>query len=117
MDAQRYNEAIARYSAALSLNSPSPQGILIKRSKAHVAIGSWKQAVDDANQVRHFSSWKSILLTHCHQVIALDPLSPWGYEMKHAALHKAGDFNNAANALETMLSKIAQSPDPVIRRE
>ena len=57
------------------------------------------------------------LSTHHHQVITLDPLSPWGYEMKHAALHKAGDFGNAVDALETMLSKIAQSPDADIRRE
>ena len=51
-------------------------------------------------------------LTHRHQVIALDQLSPRGYEMKHAVLHKAGDFDNSVDALETMLSKIAQSPDP-----
>ena len=54
MDAQRYDEAISYYSTALSLNPPSPQGILIKRSKARVATRSWKQAVDDANQVRNF---------------------------------------------------------------
>ena len=118
MDAQRYNEAISHYSTALSLNLPSPQGILAKRSKALLATGSWKQALDDANQVHHFfATWRSILLTHHHQVITLTPLSPRGYEMKHAALHKAGDFDNAADALETMLSKIAESPDPVVRRE
>ena len=54
VDARRYDEAISLYSTALSLNLPSPQGILIKRSKAHVATGSWKQAVDDANRVHHF---------------------------------------------------------------
>ena len=54
MDAQRYNEAISHYSTALSLNFPSPQSVLIKRSKALLATGSWKQALDDANQVRHF---------------------------------------------------------------
>ena len=54
MDAQRYDEAISHYSTALSLNPPSIQGILIKRSKARVATGSWKQALDDANQVHHF---------------------------------------------------------------
>jgi hypothetical protein len=54
MDAQRYNEAISHYSTALSLNSPSPHGILIKRSKACIATGSWNQALDDANQVHHF---------------------------------------------------------------
>ena len=66
MDAQRYDEAISRYSTALSLNPPSPQGILIKRSEAHVATGSWKQAIDDANQVHHF---------HLMEVDLVDPLS------------------------------------------
>ena len=56
-------------------------------------------------------------MTHCHQVIALDPFSPWGYEMKHVILHNAGDFDNAVGALEAMLLAVAQSPDPVIRRE
>jgi hypothetical protein len=55
VDAQRYDEAISHYSTALSLNFPFPQGVLIKRSKARVATGSWKQAVDDANQVHYFS--------------------------------------------------------------
>ena len=64
-----------------------------------------------------FTSWRSILLTYHHQVITLDPLSPWGYKMKHAALHKAGDFDNAVDALETMLLKISKSPDPEIRGE
>ena len=53
-DAQRYDEAISCYSIALSLDSPSPPGILIKRSKARVATGSWEQALDDANQVHRF---------------------------------------------------------------
>jgi hypothetical protein len=37
--------------------------------------------------------------------------------MKYAALHKAGDFDNAIDALETLFSKIVQSSDPDIRRE
>ena len=37
--------------------------------------------------------------------------------MKHAAFHMAGEFDNAVDAVETMLSKIVQSPDPDIRRE
>ena len=37
--------------------------------------------------------------------------------MKYEALHKAGDFDSALDALETMRSKIAQSRDPDIRRE
>jgi hypothetical protein len=51
VDAQRYHEAISYYSTSLSINSPAPQGILLKRSKARLAAGSWKQAVDDANEV------------------------------------------------------------------
>ena len=54
------------------------------------------------------------MLKHDHQVITLDPLSPQGYEMKHEAFHKAGDFRSAIDALETMLSKIVESPDPDI---
>jgi hypothetical protein len=68
-------------------------------------------------QTRYIASQSSFLSTHHHQVITLDPLSPWGYEMKHAALHKAGDFVNAVDVLETMLSKIAQSPDLDTSRE
>ena len=47
-----------------------------------------------------------------HQVIELDPLSPWGYERRHAALHKAGDYENAINAFEAMLLKMSQLSDP-----
>ena len=52
-DAQRYDKAVSHYSFALSLDSPS--GVLIKRSKAYLGIGSWERALDDANQVRSFS--------------------------------------------------------------
>ena len=57
------------------------------------------------------------MLTHHHQVITLNLLSPLGYETKHEALHKARDFDSAIDALETMLSKIAESPDLVIHHE
>ena len=57
------------------------------------------------------------LLRDHHQVIELDPLSPWGYERKHAALHNAGDYENAINAFEAMLSKVSQSSDLEIRGE
>ncbi|KAN0094863.1 hypothetical protein V8E55_003150 [Tylopilus felleus] len=50
-----------------------------------------------------------------HQVVELDPLSPWGYERKHAALHKAGEYQNAVHAFEEMLSSISQSSDQNIR--
>ncbi|KAF8414966.1 hypothetical protein L210DRAFT_3465597 [Boletus edulis BED1] len=95
--AKRYNEAISHYSTALSLISTS-QTILIKRSRAWLASGSWKEALDDANQVT-----------------TLDPSSLWGHEIKHAALHKIGDYDNAIEAFETMLSKMKNSPDPDIQ--
>ena len=50
-------------------------------------------------------------------MIKLDPLSPWGYERKHAALHKAGDYKNAIDAFEAMLSRMLESSDPEIRGE
>ena len=59
-------------------------------------------------QTRYVASLSSyILFTHRRQVIALDPSSPWGYETKHAALHKAGDYEKAIKAFETMLSKLS----------
>ena len=54
LDSQRHDEAVSNYTTALSLDPPSPQGILIKRSKAYLAAGSWKQALDDSNQVSPF---------------------------------------------------------------
>ena len=50
-----------------------------------------------------------------HQVIELDPLSPWGYERKHAALHKAGHYESAVTAFEAMLSKMSQSHNLELR--
>ncbi|KAI9567960.1 hypothetical protein HD554DRAFT_853796 [Boletus coccyginus] len=99
VDSQQYDVAVSHYTTALSLDLPSPQDILIKRGKAFVATGSWKRAIDDANQVT-----------------MLDPSSPWGYKIKHAALHKAGHYDDAVDAFEAMLSKIAQSPDPDVQR-
>ena len=52
-----------------------------------------------------------------HQVIQLDPLSPWGYERKHAALHEAGDYKNAFDAFEAMRSRMLESSDAEIRGE
>ncbi|KAF8129810.1 hypothetical protein EV363DRAFT_1417516 [Boletus edulis] len=100
VNVERYDDAISRYSTALSLIPSSPQAILIKRSKARLATGAWKQALEDANQV-----------------ITLDPSSPWGYEVKHAALHKGGDYDNAIDALEVMLTKMAESPDPDVQQQ
>ena len=44
------DEAIARYSSALSLN-PSIN-VLLKRSKARASNGLWEDALADANEVR-----------------------------------------------------------------
>ncbi|KAF8123581.1 hypothetical protein EV363DRAFT_1356177 [Boletus edulis] len=99
VDAERYDDAISPYSTALSL-IPSSQAILLKRSKVWLATGSWKQAVEDANQV-----------------ITLDPSSPWGYKIKHAALHEGGDYDNAVDTLEVMISKMAESPDPDVQQQ
>ncbi|KAF8439838.1 hypothetical protein L210DRAFT_3504264 [Boletus edulis BED1] len=98
-DAQRHDEAITHYTTALSLNPPSPQLILIKRSRAFLATGSWKQALQDADQA-----------------VRLDPSSPWGYEMKQAALHKARKYVDAIDAFETMLLKMAESSDPEVQQ-
>ncbi|KAF8430779.1 hypothetical protein L210DRAFT_3730379, partial [Boletus edulis BED1] len=100
VDVLRYDDAISHYSSASSPISSSPKAILLKRSKAWLATGSWKQALQDANQV-----------------IMLDPSSPWGYEIKHAALHKGGDYDNAIRAFEMMLSKMAESRDPGVQRQ
>ncbi|KAF8129301.1 hypothetical protein EV363DRAFT_1338600 [Boletus edulis] len=100
MDAGRHSDAVSHYSAALALHPAVSTRLFVKRSKAYVAGGLGESALNDANKV-----------------IELDPSSPWGYERKHAALHKAGDYPNAINAFETMLSKISQSSDPEIRGE
>jgi WD40 repeat protein len=77
VDAQRYDLAISHYSLALSLNPPSPQSILIKRGKAHLETGSWKHAVDDANQVHHCCLTEFILVdpsssgNHTRSVVAM----------------------------------------------
>lgn len=49
------------------------------------------------------------------QVIALDPSHPLGYEWKHAALHGAGRYDEAIEALNEMILKLEQSPDRHIR--
>ena len=50
-------------------------------------------------------------------MIELDPTSPWGYERKRAALHRAGRYDDAIATFETMLLQMSQSPDPEIRSE
>lgn len=45
----------------------------------------------------------------------LDSSSPWGYESRHAALHGAGSYDEAIEALNEMLLKLEQSSDPHAR--
>ena len=52
--AQEHDEAITQYSTALSLNPIVPRDVLMKRSKVYMEKGSWGDAIDDMNQVRHF---------------------------------------------------------------
>ncbi|KAG6375175.1 hypothetical protein JVT61DRAFT_3383 [Boletus reticuloceps] len=98
MTTRDYDEAISKYSAALTLDPEVPQGLFIKRSKAYIAGGVCEQALNDADEV-----------------IMLDPSSPWGYERKHAALHKAGSYDDAIGTFKTMLSKMSESRDLDIR--
>ncbi|KAF8548112.1 hypothetical protein OG21DRAFT_1607087 [Imleria badia] len=90
----RHDEAISRYSAALTLDPTIPQDLLVKRSKAYAAKGLWQDALNDANEA-----------------IKLDPSSPLGYERKHAALRGAGRHSDAIDAFETMLSLQSSKPD------
>ncbi|KAI6004542.1 hypothetical protein F5J12DRAFT_913668 [Pisolithus orientalis] len=66
----KHDEAIAQYSAALSLSPQSPTSLLIKRSRAQAAKELWEDALQDANEA-----------------VNADPSGPWGYEAKHVALH------------------------------
>jgi hypothetical protein len=45
------DEAIARYTAALSLSPSNPIDILVKRSSTRTSKGLWEDALTDANEV------------------------------------------------------------------
>ena len=49
---QNHNEAVKRYSDALSLNPQDLSDILYKRSKAQSLVGSWQDALFDADKAR-----------------------------------------------------------------
>ena len=61
MNAQQLDEAISKYSVALSLDPAAP-GLLIRRSKAYIARGPWEDALDDANKVHSFVPCRVILV-------------------------------------------------------
>ena len=62
MGSQQHDDAIAWYSAALSLGRPITH-VLIKRSKLYMQRGLWKDALDDANQVRR----PRLMQVHCRR--------------------------------------------------
>ena len=51
---KEYDNAIARYTSALSLNPSDPTNILVNRSKARASKELWKDALADANEVCPF---------------------------------------------------------------
>ncbi|KAF8552132.1 hypothetical protein OG21DRAFT_1498629 [Imleria badia] len=99
LNSGEHDNAIARYTAALSLDPSNPVDILVKRSNARASKKLWKDALMDANEV-----------------IELDPSSHHGYERKYAALHGLENYDEAINALLRMLFIIENSPDEEIRR-
>ncbi|KAF8546776.1 hypothetical protein OG21DRAFT_1527604 [Imleria badia] len=116
MNVRQHDEAISRYSAALSFSPTNPQDLHLKRSKARANKGLWNDALNDANEVpEFFSCLGPLLLIETRRVITLDPSSPLGYERQHVALRGAGCYDDALHAFETTLSKMSQSSDPEIR--
>ena len=62
MNAQQRDVAISEYSAFLSLDTASLQGLLIERSKAYVVRGLWENALNDANTVCSFALRRVVLV-------------------------------------------------------
>ncbi|KIO02162.1 hypothetical protein M404DRAFT_960973 [Pisolithus tinctorius Marx 270] len=91
----KHDDAIAQYTAALSLSPASPTSLFIKRSRARAAKGLWEEALQDVNEV-----------------VKVDPSSPWGYEAKHMVLHGTKQYDEAIEAFKSMLHSIERSRDP-----
>ena len=62
---KQYDKAILQYTAALSLEPPSPHHLLVKRSKAHAEKGNWNDALNDANEVASFNSLMFVHANEC----------------------------------------------------
>ncbi|KAI9571008.1 hypothetical protein HD554DRAFT_235454 [Boletus coccyginus] len=97
MDSASYEDAVAYYSTALSLD-PFSAVLLTKRSKARAGMGSWEDSLQDANAV-----------------IKLNPSSLFGHQRKHAALLGARRYTEAIDAYNDMLLRLEQSTVPVTR--
>ena len=111
------NQAIQRYSSALSLNPRNRVGLLVKRSKAWGMLEKWEDALKDADDVRPCSPW-SLEDPECNhvQAIKIDSLSPLVYETRHTALHALQRYDEAVDALSHIFSLIGR-PDPYTDRE
>lgn len=79
-------------------------------------LGSWEDALKDADQVCLFSP-SSLTINLSSQAVEADPTSPWGYERRHAALHGLQRYDQAVDMFTRMLSLIEESPDPDTRRK
>ena len=115
--ARRYDEAISRYTTALSLIPTALQNLLGKRSRACAGKGKWEDALNDANEVAHFNSFEFLFVNGFAQVIKLHSSSPLGYERKHEALRGLGYYDDAIETFKVMLLKMSESSDPQIRGE
>jgi len=51
------------------------------------------------------------------QAIKADPLNPWAYEGRHAALHALQRYDEAIDAFTRMFSLVEGSLDQDIRRQ
>ncbi|KAG1786332.1 uncharacterized protein HD556DRAFT_1485669 [Suillus plorans] len=95
--AGNYDKAIELYSAAIDLDFAT-HTTFANRSKARSGKMLWNDALLDAEKV-----------------IELDPSSYFGYQLKHAVLHGAHRYDEAIEALSTMLSKLESAPDTETR--
>ncbi|KAJ8592030.1 hypothetical protein M405DRAFT_813388 [Rhizopogon salebrosus TDB-379] len=97
--AKDYDKSIELYSAAIDLDSTN-DSIFAKRCTAKLGKMLWEDALIDVQKV-----------------IELNPSSYVGYELKHAALFGARQYDDATAAFEIMQSKLNNAPDTELRRE
>ncbi|KAG2364291.1 hypothetical protein BDR07DRAFT_1402050 [Suillus spraguei] len=97
--ASKFDRAIDLYSAAINLLTSPSDAAFAKRSKAKLEKTLWDDALLDAQRVTE-----------------LNPSSHIGYNLKHAALHGAGRYDEAIQAFRIMLSKLDNAPDTETRR-
>ena len=65
MKSGKAEEAVSSYTAALSLDTSNPAGLLVKRSRARAMQSSWEDALKDADEVPVFflSSMRKCLIS------------------------------------------------------